>query len=510
MARKRSGLFLRRGSSVKDLKEKTIRGGLARICAQGMEFVLRLVGLMVLARLLGPKDFGLVGMVTAFTGFLGLFRDFGLSSAAIQSTSVTEDQLSTLFWINVAFGAVLGVVACALAPVIAAFYHDPRLLGVTAALATAFLFNAAGVQHGVLLQREMRFTVVAIIKIISLIAGTAIGIGGALAGYGYWSLVAMSITFPLVITIGCWVATGWVPGSPRRRSGMRSMMRFGGTVTLNSLVGYLATNFEKILLGRFWGADVLGLYGRAYQLINIPTDGLNSSAGEVAFSALSRLQNDPGRLRSYFLKGYSLILTLTLPITLICALFANDVITVFLGPKWMPAVPLFRLLAPTILVFAIINPLNWLLPALGLVGRSLKMVLVFAPVMIAGDLVALRFGPKGVAFAYSMVMVLWAIPAIAWAVQGTMFSLADFLRTVSKPLISSIVAAACAFAVRLVWGNGLPTLARLVLEVTVLLAVYSGLTWFVTGQKSLYLDLLRGLKGSRPAAEEEALVPSGA
>jgi hypothetical protein len=138
------------------------------------------------------------------------------------------------------------------------------------------------------------------------------------------------------------------------------------------------------------------------------------------------------------------------------------------------------------------------------------MVLVFAPVMIAGDLVALRFGPKGVAFAYSMVMVLWAIPAIAWAVQGTMFSLADFLRTVSKPLISSIVAAACAFPVRLVWGNGLPTLARLVLEVTVLLAIYSGLTWFVTGQKSLYLDLLRGLKGSRPAAEEEALVTSGA
>jgi PST family polysaccharide transporter len=127
------------------------------------------------------------------------------------------------------------------------------------------------------------------------------------------------------------------------------------------------------VLGRFWGVDALGIYGRAYQLINIPTDNLNSAAGEVAFSALSRLQDDPGRLRSYFLKGYSLVLALTLPGTIACALFADDMIFVLLGPKWMAAAPIFRLLAPTILVFAVVNPLAWLLCSLGLVGRSLKM-----------------------------------------------------------------------------------------------------------------------------------------
>src|SRR6201988_3200109 len=104
-----------------DLKGKTIRGGLARLCAQGASFVLRLGSLMVLARLLGPKDFGLVGMVTAFTGVLGLFRDFGLSSAAVQRTTVTEEQISTLFWINIFVGAVLTFLAIALAPVITAF-----------------------------------------------------------------------------------------------------------------------------------------------------------------------------------------------------------------------------------------------------------------------------------------------------------------------------------------------------------------------------------------------------
>src|SRR6202008_426423 len=129
-----------------DLKAKTIRGGLARLCAQVANFVLRLGSLMVLARLLGPRDFGLVGMVTAFTGVLTLFRDFGLSAAAIQRANVTEEQLSTLFWINVFVGALLGLLAIAGAPAIAAFYHEPRLLMVTVVLAAGFLFNATGVQ----------------------------------------------------------------------------------------------------------------------------------------------------------------------------------------------------------------------------------------------------------------------------------------------------------------------------------------------------------------------------
>src|ERR1700728_1020131 len=114
---------------MKDLKEKTIRGGYARLCAQAASFLLRMVSLMILARLLGPRDFGLVGMVTAFTGVLNLFRDFGLSSAAVQRANVTEEQVSTLFWINIVLGVLLGLVTVAAAPVIAVFYHEPRLFG---------------------------------------------------------------------------------------------------------------------------------------------------------------------------------------------------------------------------------------------------------------------------------------------------------------------------------------------------------------------------------------------
>lgn len=158
--------------------------------------MLRVAALMVLARLLSPKDFGLVGMVTAFTGVLTLFRDFGLSAAAVQRPTVSEEQISTLFWINILFGVLLGLIMAAIAPAIAAFYHEPRLAAVTVVLATGFLFNAAGIQHSALLQRQMRFTALAVISVLSLIIGTGIAIGGAEAGYGYWALVGMSIATP--------------------------------------------------------------------------------------------------------------------------------------------------------------------------------------------------------------------------------------------------------------------------------------------------------------------------
>jgi O-antigen/teichoic acid export membrane protein len=479
-----------------DLKGKTIRGGVSRLCAQGMNFLLRVGSLMVLARLLDPKDFGLVGMVTVFTGVLALFRDFGLSAAAIQRTMVTEEQISTLFWINISLGALLGLITVAMAPIIAAFYQEPRLLGVTVILATGILFNAAGIQHSAYLQRQMRFTTLAVISVVSLIMGSIIAVGGAEAGYGYWALVAMSVTSPLIATIGFWLTTGWVPGMPHRGAEIRSMMHFGGTLTLNGLLAYVAYNAEKVLIGRFWGADAIGIYGRGYQLVSIPTDNLNSAVGEVAFSALSRLQDDPVRLKSYFLKGFSLVLGLTVPVTIACALFADDVVFVLLGPKWKDTAEIVRLLAPTIAIFAIINPLGWLVYSIGLVVRCLKIVLVFAPIMITGYAVGLAHGPKGVAFAYSAVMVLWVIPHILWCVHGTPISFRDVLLAASRPAASGLLAGWLAFGARLICLQFVSPLPLIVVEMSVLLVTFYGSLLFVAGQKSLYLDLLTGLKGS--------------
>ena len=490
---------------MKNLKEKTLRGGVARLCSLGADFLLRLLSVMILARLLAPKDFGLVGMVTAFTGVLSLFRDFGLSAATIQRETVTDEQISTLFWINLAFGAILATLTFAMAPAIATFYHEPRLFGVTAVLSLGFFFNSAGVQHGAMLQREMRFTALAVIGTLGSLVGTLIAIAGALSGYGYWSLVAMTVANPLIGTLGVWVAASWIPGLPRRRVGIRSIMRFGGTVSLSGLLIYVAANLEKVLLGRFWGADALGIYGRAYQLNNLPTANLNSTAGEVAFAALSRLQGAPSRFKNYFLKGYSLVLAFTLPITIACALFASDVIFVLLGPKWKEAVPIFRLLSPTILTFAIVNPLGWLLSALGLVGRGLKIAMVITPLMIVSYILGLSYGPKGVAFAYSAVMILWIVPAILWCIHGTMISFLDILHVIVRPAASIVPAATLAFGVGQFFGQALSPLPRLVLECAVLFITYAWVLLFVAGQKSFYLELLRGLIGPLPAKEKASV-----
>lgn len=490
-----------------DIREKVIRGGLAKVVAQAASFTLRIGSLMALARLLDPKDFGLVGMVAAFTGVLNLFRDFGLSSATVQRVNVTDEQISTLFWINVLVGVLLGFLLMAMAPVVVVFYHEPRLLWVTIILATAFIFNGAGVQHTALLERQMRFTALAAIDIIALVVSTFIGIGLARTGFGFWALVAASVSVPLVTTLCLWRTTGWIPRRPRLQVGLRSMMRFGGGFTLGNLLVYIAYNLEKVLLGRFWGADAVGIYGRAYQLVNLPTDNLNSAVWGVAFSGLSRVRTDATRFKSYFLKGYSLVLAMTIPITIGAALFAHDLILLVLGPKWKEVVDIFRLLTPTILIFALINPLAWLVFSLGMIGRNLKIVLVLTPLVIAGYAIGLPYGPKGVAFGYSAVMTLWALPHIAWCVHGTVISLRDILLTASRPLGSGIVAAALAFGVQFIYGQSFPPLPRLLLGSAVLLVAYVGMLFYVMGQKAFYWDLLRGLR-KRSSVEETPLVPA--
>lgn len=474
-----------------ELVQKTAQGALISTGAQIATFVLRTGSMVVMARLLIPKDFGLVGMVTAFTGFLGLFRDVGLSMATVQRVSVTREQTSTLFWINLALGGVLGALCVVIAPAVVAFYGEPRLFWVTAAMGLGFVFNGATVQHRALLQRAMRFAPLAVIDIISLSLSVAVGIGIAAAGLGYWSLVVSAVSLPAFSVAGIWLAARWLPGLPRRGTGIRSMLWYGGTVTLNNVIVYFAYNVDKMLIGRFWGAETLGVYGRAYQLINLPTENLNSTIGLVAFPALSRIQNDPVRLRSYFLKGYSFFLSLIVPLTMGCALFADDIIRVFLGSKWHEAVNVFRLLAPTIFVFALINPLAWLMLAAGHAGRSLKMALVIAPVVILGYVMGLQNGPEGVATGFSGAMLLLVVPVILWAKHGTLITTRDVLGVVLRPFSAVLIGTAITVALKPWWQLLTPAILRLSVACAVLFGVYFGSLLFVMGQRDVFLDVLR-------------------
>ena len=431
---------------MEDLKGKTVRSGFAKLCGQVASFVLRFASLVIMARLLDPKDFGLVAMVTAVTGLYNLFTSAGLSEATIQRPVISYQQLSALFWINLLVGVILAAACILTAPVLVKFYDEPRLFWVTVAVAAGFILNAAAVQHSALMQRQLRYVALTLIEILSQLLAFVVGVGMAVGGFGYWALVAASIVSPAVFVICVWSVSRWIPGPPRRDAEIGSMLRFGGTLTLNSIVVYVAYNLEKVLLGRFWGADILGLYGRAYQLINMPTENLNAAFGGVTFSALSRLQDDPERLRRYFLKGYALVNSLTLPITVFCALFANDIILTLLGPKWIAATSIFRLLTPTVMIFGIINPLFSLLLALGLYRRSFRIALVLSPLVMTAYVIGLPFGPNGVAFAYSAAMTLWLIPHILWCLHGTVISPRHLLVAVGRPFLSAVVAAAFSFA----------------------------------------------------------------
>jgi PST family polysaccharide transporter len=273
------------------------------------------------------------------------------------------------------------------------------------------------------------------------------------------------------------------------------MMRFGGTMTLNGVIWTIINGFDKILLGRYWGPDATGIYYNASQLVRIPIDNLNSALGDVAFSALSRIQNDRERFKRYFLKGYTFIVALTLPIAVICGVFATDLIAVVLGPKWVGSVLIFRILAVTIIAFAILNPLGWLLNALGLVERGLKIAMVSAPFLISGYFIGLPYGPIGVALAYSTIMILGLFPLLIWAVRDTPISVGDIVKTFSRPLLSSLLAAAFTFFIKERYGAAFAPFQALTLDVLVFGSAYALVLLFVARQKSIYLDILREARG---------------
>jgi PST family polysaccharide transporter len=492
---------------VEDLKQRVVRGGIARLFGQVANLALRLGFTAVMARLLHPEDFGLVAMVVAVTGIYDLFTSAGLSLATIQRASITEEQISTLFWINLIVGSVLCLLCVATAPLLVGFYHEPRLFWVTVVMGAGFLLNATGIQHSALMQRELRYVDLTMTELASLLVGYSFGIGLAAYGFGYWALVGSTVLIPAVSSALMWIFSAWVPSLPRRRSDIRSLLGYGGTITLNNLIVYVAYNFDKLLIGRVWGASALGLYGTAYQLANVPTRNLTGAVGGIAFSALSRLQGEPIRLKSYFLKGCSLLVSVTAPITIFSALFADDIVFVVLGPKWADAATIFRLLAPTILVFSVINPTGWLLQSTGLHRRSLWIALVIAPLVIGAYLIGLPYGPRGVAFGFSAAMTLWVVPHVMWCLHNTTISPSELLLATARPFLASTVAAVLAFGAADLWFNDLQfALLRLALAGVVMAGAYFAILLYVMGEKAFYLNLLSGLKSSSRDNQSPELV----
>ena len=459
--------------------------------------MLQIVTMMLLARLLTAVDFGLQSMAAALIGFIAIFSEGGLATATIQSAEVTHAQISTLFWINVAIGAALWALSILLAPAVVTFYGDPALYWITVVSGSAFVLGGLTAQHQALIIRQMRFGTLAKIELISLIISSVLGVVTAALGAHYWAIVGMGLAGSVAKAAGVWLAIAWLPGLPRRNCGVRSMIRFGWITTLKSLIVFFAWNSDNILLGRVWGADALGLYGRAFQLATLPINLLNEAVTRVAFSALSRLQNDPDRLARSFLRGYFLLLSLTMPIIVTCALFSEEIVRVVLGPNWLEVAPIFRLLAPAALVFALANPLSLLVTSIGHIGRALAIAAATTPPVIAGIALGLSNGPKGVALGYSISMALIIIPIIGWSKRGTKISWGDFWETCKKPLSSALLAGVAGWAVKIALSGVLPPILLLMIGVGVVFVVYAFVLLIVMGEKDVYFQLLRELFAKR-------------
>jgi PST family polysaccharide transporter len=254
-----------------------------------------------------------------------------------------------------------------------------------------------------------------------------------------------------------------------------------------------------LLLGRFAGAEALGLYGRAYQFVSVPTEVLHQAVSGVALSALSRLQTDAGRFKSYFLKGYSVFVAVTIPITVACTLFANDIVYVLLGPKWTAAAPLFRFLAPTVLAFALINPVGWLLFATGQVGRALKMAFVIALLLIAAVSAGLAYGPVGVAIGFSAAMTALIVPLVVWGLHDSVVPPREVARTVKAPALAALVATVIALPAALWFGSLIPPVPRLACEGTLFSASYILFLVYPMRQKAFYAALIRDVRQRQAA-----------
>lgn len=427
-----------------DLRGRSVRGGLLTLTSQGSKFVIQTVATVVLARLLTPADFGLVEMVVAITGLGQAFADLGLSEAIIQREKINHVEISALFWINVAIGLVFTLITMALAPVLVWFYRTPGLKDITLVLSFTFLIGGLRVQHDALLKRQMRFLAIAIRDVTSYAVAVPVAVVIAWRGGGYWALVALPLTMNAVQALLSWLMVRWVPGPPRRNSHVGSMVAFGGHVASSYLMANVSRRVDKVLVGWWWGAGMLGLYSRAYSLLMLPVQQLSVPVGSVIVPAFSRIQNDPERFARYYLRAANLIMWIIAPIFGFLCVAAEPVILLTLGRQWTGAAPVFQILAISALGIPLVQITVWTLVSRGESRRLVKLLAITSPIIITSYALGLPFGIKGVALSSAIVQVAILPWMLNFTFRGTSLTLRRLWGAIACPISMSLVGACLA------------------------------------------------------------------
>jgi O-antigen/teichoic acid export membrane protein len=426
-----------------DLKGRSVRAGALTVFTQVSRFTLNTGTTIILARILTPADFGLVAMLFAIIMFVEMFRDMGLSSATIQRATITHDQVSTLFWINVVFSLLVAAGICLASPYIADFYNEQRLRHVAYVLALTFFLGGANAQHAALLTRQMRFRALAIITIASITLSSALSIAVAYYTRNYWALVAGYLSLAVFMTIGMAAASGWVPGLPKRRCGIRPMIKYGFNFAAFGFVNNFARSMDSVLIGRAFGSQQLGLYSKAYQLVLMPIQQINVPLTRVAMPALSRLQGEPARYRKFFISAVGMTTFIGMPFVACLFVAAPAAIELMLGPQWLGAVPIFRILGPAAFFGTFNIATGWVYASLGHTDRQLKWGLITSTVTVIGFFIGMPWGPLGIGAAFSIVYCTLTLgpPGFWYCFRGTPLRMRDAWQALWRPGVTSIGAA---------------------------------------------------------------------
>jgi PST family polysaccharide transporter len=382
--------------------------------SQGFKFFATLATTTVLGRLLTPSDYGLIGMVVVVTGFVSMFKDMGLSAATMQRENITSAQVTMLFWVNVALSIVVALVTVALAPGVAWFYNQPALTTITMVYALGFIFGGLTVQHEALLYRQMRFAAQAACEILALLVTISVSITLAWRGAGYWALVAGHLTTSFLYMLLIWTVCRWRPGRPVRGSGVRPLLHFGGNLTGFGVVNFFARNLDNMLIGRVWGSQQLGFYGKAYQLLTLPIDQINMPMATVAVPALSRLNDSPERYRLVYLRMIEKLAIVTMPGIALLIATSDWVVLVVLGPQWTEAGRIFAVLGVAALIQPITNTTGWLFISQARTHDMFRYGLVASTIIVAAIITGLPWGALGVAAVYAVVWLTIVTPLLFW------------------------------------------------------------------------------------------------
>jgi O-antigen/teichoic acid export membrane protein len=422
------------------LRRAAVRGAGITIFAEGTSFVVQMGATMVLARLLTPKDFGVVTMVTTFSLLFYSVGLNGFTEAILQRDELSDSLASNLFWINIGIGAILTVGFAALGPLLAHFYHDSTVKHVAEGMSLSIIVGSFSVIHLALLKRAMRFKSVSANRVFARVVSVVLSILAAIVGWGYWALVAGYIAQELSSSIGAWYLCRWIPRLPRRAPGTDSAVKFAANVCLRLGFSYSSGNIDNLLVGWRFGASALGFYKKAFDLFYLPANQLLSPMSAVAIGTLSRLNRDREQYQRYFLLGISVLAFLGMGIGADLTLVGRDLIRSLLGPGWTETGRIFAFFGPGIGVMLLCNTHGWIHLSIGRPDRWFRWSVIEFLCTVGLFLIALPWGPEGIALAWTTSYFILMFPAFWYAGKPIDFGVASILAVVWKFFAAAIVA----------------------------------------------------------------------